>query len=180
MRCLPHDEDTGGFFVATFRKIAQPSAPSTEEVGQLADEPVVANQSIYGPGGDGPDTDALEAAAAAAAAVDGDAVDVRAGEENKSEGKRVFERTKGGGRGDGGGRGSKGLTEYKQWSREGYDKVSEQDRLYSYCNYRGNGGSLWVYGFNWRHRPCYIHLPPTPCVTYCIVPTAFLGVVREP
>ena len=28
MRCVPHDEDTGGFFVATLRKIPRPEAVS--------------------------------------------------------------------------------------------------------------------------------------------------------
>jgi hypothetical protein len=28
MRCVPHDEDTGGFFVATLRKIPKPEAVS--------------------------------------------------------------------------------------------------------------------------------------------------------
>ena len=29
LRCVPHDEDTGGFFVATLRKIEKPSSVST-------------------------------------------------------------------------------------------------------------------------------------------------------
>lgn len=29
MRCVPHDEDTGGFFVATLRKIPKPEAVSS-------------------------------------------------------------------------------------------------------------------------------------------------------
>lgn len=31
MRCVPHDEDTGGFFVATFRKIVSVAASSGAE-----------------------------------------------------------------------------------------------------------------------------------------------------
>ena len=35
MRCVPHDEDTGGFFVATFRKIAKaPKPPKAEKTAQ--------------------------------------------------------------------------------------------------------------------------------------------------
>ena len=29
MRCVPHDEDTGGFFVATLRKIPKPESVSS-------------------------------------------------------------------------------------------------------------------------------------------------------
>jgi hypothetical protein len=39
MRCAPHDEDTGGFFVATFRKINHKTSPEASSGGVKVEEP---------------------------------------------------------------------------------------------------------------------------------------------
>ena len=66
LRCVPHDEDSGGFFVATLRKVAGPAGPGpTAAVGEVKEEEVD------------------EAAAAAAAAAGEDSGPVAGAEEDE-------------------------------------------------------------------------------------------------
>jgi multisite-specific tRNA:(cytosine-C5)-methyltransferase len=76
LRCVPQDEDTGGFFVATLRKVPRTTAPAAAPVPAT-----VAAADIAAPEADAEAT-AEEAAAQAAAVEDGEPTD-NAGKESK-------------------------------------------------------------------------------------------------
>lgn len=45
LRCVPHDEDTGGFFVATLRKVGKPSVPASSASASASSEGASADMS---------------------------------------------------------------------------------------------------------------------------------------
>lgn len=105
LRCVPQDEDTGGFFVATLRKVAKPV-----DAKQEAAEPEITTEAVQG---DEADSAAAEAAAQAAENTDG----VKNGEdeEPKQEKDNKFN--------------NRGLVEYQPWDIESFNKIKEFYKL---------------------------------------------------
>jgi membrane protein involved in colicin uptake len=130
LRCVPHDEDTGGFFVATLRKVDKPpkaDADSSSIGGGVvneakeeatADMEAAANACIDATA----EADAeAEAAAAAAAADDGDA-----GENGGEAGGEGDEKQEGQG-GKQAFNPQKGLVDFKPFNLSSYEKVRQRE-----------------------------------------------------
>ena len=127
LRCVPHDEDTGGFFVCTFRKLIRPVHASffSSLAGSVA--PVTVEELVAPLDNAGVDDETAAAAMAVEAneeevvTDDKDAAEVGdkrsiatvAGDEDVGQGKSKKRQMT-----------ERGLVEYKPWDQESFDKVA--------------------------------------------------------
>ena len=127
LRCVPHDEDTGGFFVCTFRKLVKPVHASSSSSLAGTATPVTVEEPAAPLDDAGVDDETAAAAMAVEAneeelvADDKDTVEVGdkrsiaavADDENAGQGKSKKRQMT-----------ERGLVEYKPWDQESFDKVA--------------------------------------------------------
>ena len=135
LRCVPHDEDTGGFFVCTFRKLVKPTHASSSSSSSLAGSaaPVIIEEPVAPLEDAGVDDETAAAAMAveaneeevvtddkdAAEVGDKRSIAIVVGDEDVGQGKSKKRQMT-----------ERGLVEYKPWDQESFDKVARYLHCY--------------------------------------------------